>query len=707
MLGNFCKHWCALTIIFLITPIAFGASRDVCSTCTYTTISSAISAANSGDTVRVAAGTYNESISFSSSLTITLEGGWNSTFTTRNPSTYISTLISATLVSSNTSITLDGFTFTGSSTYGIYVNSTTGSLNVSNSIISNNADAGVYIVSADEVIINNNIITNNCSGLCYGGIIAGLTGSHTQIIVSENTIHSHTNSGAVGVMIWSANNSDAITGNLIYNNAYGINTFASSSVSAPTISGNTVYSNSTLGILLQAGSQNVQNNIIYLNAIGMQLAFPYNPSVINNVADSNTSYGIVITSSASMINGTFTNNIISNNSQYGFSFNRNLDGSGTCAFFPNSFKYNLFYGNGYSDLTHSGQSPYSFNSEIQGDYSDINGLLRSDYNMIVNPGFADAAAHDYHLSSNSFAIDHGSPSSIFSGEPSPNGGRIDIGAYGNTNGATNSPSAVLISNIVATQDGNDLDLVFDTTTPVSQAWISLEYWDGDAYQELPISSLSGSSAVQGYDGWRIETGSSRSITVQGINSFFDGMTLNNTKIQITLRHGLQSGTAESGSFNIDYAASTATPTPTNTHSPTPISTATSTPTNIPSPTLTNTPSITSTPTLIPTSEPPTTQPPKSPNIRAYSSRGTSNKRASLRYEVTDTDSSEVTIQLKIKRNGRVIRTNMFSASSPFSGRQHRTWSARKLRAGTYIFCMQARDEGGRRSRKSCNSLRLL
>jgi len=52
------------------------------------------------------------------------------------------------------------------------------------------------------------------------------------------------------------------------------------------------------------------------------------------------------------------------------------------------------------------------------------------------PYFANAANGDYHLRSWSLCIDAGDPSSDFLNEPQPNGGRVDMGAYGNTPEAT-------------------------------------------------------------------------------------------------------------------------------------------------------------------------------------------------------------------------------------------------------------------------------
>ena len=57
-------------------------------------------------------------------------------------------------------------------------------------------------------------------------------------------------------------------------------------------------------------------------------------------------------------------------------------------------------------------------------------------NIFLNPRFVNAAALDYRLESWSPCIDAGDPSSPYANEPEPNGGRIDMGAYGNTPDAT-------------------------------------------------------------------------------------------------------------------------------------------------------------------------------------------------------------------------------------------------------------------------------
>ncbi|MDP2895883.1 MAG: right-handed parallel beta-helix repeat-containing protein [bacterium] len=57
-------------------------------------------------------------------------------------------------------------------------------------------------------------------------------------------------------------------------------------------------------------------------------------------------------------------------------------------------------------------------------------------NVGYYPHFVDAQNADYHLKSWSPCIDAGDPTSAFFQEPQPNGGRINMGAYGNTSEAT-------------------------------------------------------------------------------------------------------------------------------------------------------------------------------------------------------------------------------------------------------------------------------
>ena len=107
----------------------------------------------------------------------------------------------------------------------------------------------------------------------------------------------------------------------------------------------------------------------------------------------------------------------------------------------------------------SGISNYD-NSDINISYSDVQragiSVWQGTGNINKNPAFADTENGDYHLKSQagrwdtlsktwildditSPCIDAGNPTSDFSKEPEPNGGRINMGVYGNTSQASNSP----------------------------------------------------------------------------------------------------------------------------------------------------------------------------------------------------------------------------------------------------------------------------
>ncbi|HUW20926.1 MAG TPA: right-handed parallel beta-helix repeat-containing protein [Sedimentisphaerales bacterium] len=71
-------------------------------------------------------------------------------------------------------------------------------------------------------------------------------------------------------------------------------------------------------------------------------------------------------------------------------------------------------------------------------HCDVQGGCSGEGNIDADPLFVDAASGDFHLSPGSPAIDAGHPLTDWSNEPWPNGGRANMGAYGNTKEATRS-----------------------------------------------------------------------------------------------------------------------------------------------------------------------------------------------------------------------------------------------------------------------------
>ncbi len=142
-----------------------------------------MNAASDGTTIRVAEGTYYETVVLTKSLT--LEGGWNAGFTTRDWETYVTTIDAqragaVILVRWSVSPTIEGFVITGGDSSsplgwggGIWV-------------------YGDFIEGGGTTIIRHNVITNNvaCNGSCQGhggGIMVYVS----TAIIEHNTIVSN------------------------------------------------------------------------------------------------------------------------------------------------------------------------------------------------------------------------------------------------------------------------------------------------------------------------------------------------------------------------------------------------------------------------------------------------------------------------------------------------------------------------------------
>ena len=71
-------------------------------------------------------------------------------------------------------------------------------------------------------------------------------------------------------------------------------------------------------------------------------------------------------------------------------------------------------------------------SQISARYTLSQEALPGEGNLSADPLFVDPGAGDYHLRPGSPAIDAGDPATPFDAEPDPDGGRVDLGAYGGT-----------------------------------------------------------------------------------------------------------------------------------------------------------------------------------------------------------------------------------------------------------------------------------
>jgi C1A family cysteine protease len=182
------------------------------------------------------------------------------------------------------------------------------------------------------------------------------------------------------------------------------------------------YSSFVGGVSFESSFAVLQNNLIVDNTADYDsgvACLEGQPRIVNNTIAGNVS--VYDNDSSGLLIASFSlSPIISNNI---IAFNYGAPGVVDFGGFdPNYFSYNDVYG-------HPNGNYLSWVLPTP-DQTGVNG------NISVNPLFADTDANDYHLLPESLLIDAGDLSSDWSNEPRPNGGRINMGAYGNTSEAS-------------------------------------------------------------------------------------------------------------------------------------------------------------------------------------------------------------------------------------------------------------------------------
>ncbi len=237
----------AAAMMLAISAPALATDRDVPSE-DYPTIQAGINAAEPGDTVVVAAGTYNESFALNRPGVTVQGAGADVTEVTGV----------ATISNVGPDTKLDGFTFSGFQNYSIVTN-LCGST-ISNNVI-NNGNSGMYIgpsLGGVPTIINNTI-----TGTLYGGIYSF---NCTPTIINNTITGIQYPSSAAIYLEWTW---DA------------------------TIMNNTIADNNTEGMRLVpiSGAPIVVNNIVVGNAVGIKvLALPMPVFSYNDVWGNGTDY---------------------------------------------------------------------------------------------------------------------------------------------------------------------------------------------------------------------------------------------------------------------------------------------------------------------------------------------------------------------------------------------------------------------------------
>lgn len=364
----------------------------------YPSIRQAVEAAQPQDTIRVAAGTYAENIILRPG--ITLEGGWDSTFSRRD-------IFSNTTVIDGSSrggfalfgadqAVIDGFTITGGSPPPFMPEAEIG--------------AGVYCDSITLTLKNNLITGNNAAGIY----------SHAcRLTVTNNALGANGKAG-----IYLENNSVAVIAeNIISHNlAAGINA-GGEALSKVEIKNNIIHSNKRAGVNVVWAAGALSNNVIYNNEEAGIRAGTSGPLLLaNNTIVGNTMAGIVVAEpediASQQLEPMISNNIIANNGQAG------IKSRGV------GYSYNLLYNNNQVQ----GFEPESlWYIRLQfGGYEDLDSIEKNN-NIIADPLFVNPAQHNYRLRPGSPAIDTGNPDPRFHDQhfgPSLGAATNDLGAYG-------------------------------------------------------------------------------------------------------------------------------------------------------------------------------------------------------------------------------------------------------------------------------------
>ncbi len=431
----------------------------------FSTVQNALFAASANDTLRIAQGVYNDEIVIDVPGIVLLggfAGGTNTNyaneipgdFSSRNPATFRTILYGIMdqpvirIIAGNGSC-YDGLYITGG-LHGIMLDDTDWPPTMANITISNNFIYGNGNLEDNELVggaialqganirINGNVIRNNFAGR---GAAIGSIAASGSFFIENNDIDSNSSASDYGGALFLMAKGTISNNRFTYNSCgesvgYGYGGAISLWDSA-TVSGNTFIGNFAPSY----------GGALYL-AEGHNYLVNHNLIIKNRTNDG----GAAIALAGRWDNVFSTAKIdfctISGNSSTGYNGGNALYLSGRAvAHFTNSIAWNNSKADGLSDFHTSNEF-----DTIHVAYSATTDAVSGVGIIHSNPLFADTAANNFHLKSragryqltgvwlldtlNSPAIDAADPLAPFANEPQPNGGRANLGCYGNTDRAS-------------------------------------------------------------------------------------------------------------------------------------------------------------------------------------------------------------------------------------------------------------------------------